>query len=341
MFTGYLYMKTLTTTLLILIIASVCSYGQTAGSFNSATSPTPSPTATPFAAVTPAHSSFGDLTGRIRDLNARMDGIFGEAFRNAGDWFNRSNMASSVDLREQNDKYIARVYLPHFDTSKADVKIEKGVLDIVANANSSANGKSEAEHYEQSITLPKPVESDKMQVQRKPDLLVITVPEGTAGAPAVASSTATPSSETSPASAADQWEGSISNAFARLDTEMNRALNETFPDSFNVGPHASQLESAIKMDDQKDKYVVHFYLPEQNVSNVRVNFDDGQLHLRAKEKSSGTSQPASGTAQQSRDSSTEVTGEYTATISVPGPVNEDQMKVDRQANAVVVTLPKA
>jgi HSP20 family molecular chaperone IbpA len=269
----------------------------------------------------------------MRDLETRMDTIFGDAFRNAGDWFNRSSMASSVDVREQNNKYVARVYLPHFDTSKAKVNIENGVLHIVANGKSSVNGKAEAEHYEQSISLPKPVQSEKMQVQRKPDLLVITVPEQMAGSQTAALSTVSPSPETSPASAADEWEGSISNAFARLDAAMNRALNETFPDNFAIGPQASQLESAVKMDDQKNKYVVHFYLPEKNVSDVHVNFENGKLQLTAKEEHSATPQPGGGSA--------EFSGEYSATISVPGSVNKDEMKVARQANAIVVTLPKA
>jgi len=194
------------------------------------------------------------------------------------------------------------------------------------------NGKAESEHYEQSISLPKPVQSDKMRVQRKPDLLVITVPEGTAGSPAVGSSTAAPVPETSPG-APDEWAGSISNAFARLDAEMNRALNETFPDGFDISSQASQLESAVKMDDQKDKYVVHFYLPERDISNARVNYQNGQLRVTAEEGSNTTSKSGGGSAK--------VSGEYSAAISVPGPVNESDMKVDRQANAVVVTLPKA
>ncbi len=336
-------MKTLTTTLLILFTPFLCSYSQTAdspsptptGSSTPSPTATPfatgSPTATPFSAVTPTQSPFGDVTGRTRDLETRMDTIFGDAFRNAGDWFNRSSMASSVDLREQKDKYVARVYLPHFDTSKAQVRIKNGVLHIVANGKSSVNGKAEAEHYEQSISLPKPVQSDKMQVQRKPDLLVITVPEGTAGSPAVGSSTTTPFPESSPG-AADQWAGSISNAFARLDAEMNRALNETFPDGFDIGSQVSQLESAVKMDDQKDKYVVHFYLPKRDISNARVNYQNGQLRVTAEEGS---------TTSKSGNSPAKVSGEYSATISVPGPVNESDMKVDRQANAIVVTLPKA
>ncbi|MGE5213301.1 MAG: Hsp20/alpha crystallin family protein [Nitrospirota bacterium] len=263
-----------------------------------------------------------------------MDTIFGDAFRNAGDWFNRSSMASSVNLREQNNKYVARVYLPHFDTSKADVKIDRnGVLHIVANGNTSVKDKTEAEHYEQSITLPNPVQSEKMKVQRKPDLLVITVPEQTAGSSAVASSKATPVPETS-AATVDAWEDSISKAFARLNTEMDRALNETFPNNFAVGPHASELESAVKMDDQKDKYVVHFYLPEQNISNVKVNFENGKLRLTAQEEPNATPQPGGG-------GTAEFSGEYNAMISVPGSVNKNEMKVDRQANAVVVTLPKA
>lgn len=269
----------------------------------------------------------------MRQLENRMDTIFGDAFRNAGDGSNRSTLASSANLREQNNKYVARVYLPHFDTSKADVKIENGALHIVANEKNTANGKTEAEHYEQSISLPKPVQSDKMQVRRKPDLLVITVPEQTANLPTVASSTATPSPGSSSGSSADEWENSISNEFAQMETAMDQAFNETFPDTFATGPHASQLESAVKMDDEKDKYVVHFYLPEQNVSNAHVNFDNGQLHLTAKEESSASPQPGTGSAK--------IEGQYSATINVPGPVNESEMKVDRQANAVVVTLPKA
>lgn len=272
-----------------------------------------------------------------------MDTIFSDAFRNANQWFNHSTLASSVNLREQKDKYVARVYLPHFDTSTAQVKVENGALHIVANGEKKGNGNTQPQKYEQTISLPQPVQTNDIKVQRKPDLLVITVPKETTEQSDTASSTATPSPETSSDSAANdyEWEDSIANEFARMNEAMDRALHETFPDSSGFGPQASQLESAVKMDDQKDKYVVHFYLPEQNLSNVRVKFDNGQLHLRAKEQSGTTSAQTSGSSPEPDGNSVKVTGEYTATISVPGPVNESEMKVDRQANAVVVTLPKA
>ena len=85
------------------------------------------------------------------------------------------------------------------------------------------------------------------------------------------------------------------------------------------------------MDDQKDKYVVHFALPNRDVSNVNVNFENGELHLSAQEQKSSSTN-----SQQSIER-----GRYQEMITLPGPVKQSEMKVNRQANAVVVTLPKA
>lgn len=269
----------------------------------------------------------------MQDLDTRMDSIFGNAFRNVGNWFDKSMVASSVDLREQNGNYVTHVYVPG-NTDKADVKIENGALHIVMNDERTINGNTEPEHYEQITNFPKPVQSDKMQVQRKKDLIVITVPKQTASTPAVASAPAAIPAP-SAASGSSAWENTMFDKFAQIQNQMNQALRDVFPNNTSIGATTSQLESAVNLDDQKNKYVVHFYLPDRNVSDVSVNYKDGQLDLTANQQQNTSNQTANGTMQSSESS------RYEEMITVPGPVKDKDMRIDRQAGSVTVTLPKA
>lgn len=82
----------------------------------------PSPTATPSVApsvaatstpiMSPSPTPLADVTTQLRDLENRMDAVFADTFRGMGTWFDQSTRANSVDLREQNDKYVARLYIP-------------------------------------------------------------------------------------------------------------------------------------------------------------------------------------------------------------------------------------
>jgi hypothetical protein len=58
----------------------------------------------------------------------------------------------------------------------------------------------------------------------------------------------------------------------------------------------------VNLDDQKDKYVVHFYLLDRNVSDVSVNYKDGQLDLTANQQQNTSKQTANGTMQSSASS---------------------------------------
>jgi HSP20 family molecular chaperone IbpA len=91
----------------------------------------------------------------------------------------------------------------------------------------------------------------------------------------------------------------------------------------------------VNLDDRKDKYVVHFYLPDRNVSDVSVNYKDGQLDLTANQQQNTSKQTANGTMQSSASS------RYEEMITLPGPVKDKDMTVNRQAGSVTVTLPKA
>src|ERR1700751_981560 len=132
-----------------------------------ADSPTPTPGTSgalsannsPVPAMSPLNtaSPFGDVQLRMRDLQSDMDKIFAQTFHDFGSSFGQSGFASSVDLREQNDKYVARIYLPNGDTSKVNATIKDGNLDIKMNGGAARN-----ENFEQVITLPQPVRADQM-----------------------------------------------------------------------------------------------------------------------------------------------------------------------------------
>ena len=289
--------------------------------------------ASPTTSLISNSSPLADIDKKMRDLEARMDSIFANAFRDVGNWFDNSMVATSVDLREQNGNYVTRVYVPDGNTSKADVKIDNGALHIVMKDQRVVNGKTEPEHFKQIINFPKPVESDKMHVDRKQNLIVITVPKQTMSNPIASAPATTPGA--SSGTTATTWEDSVFKDFARIQNQMDQAVRDVFPNNPSMGITTSQLESAVNLDDQKDKFVVHFYLPDRNTSNVKVHYKDGQLDLTANQQQSSNRQTASGLVQNS------MSGRYEETITLPGPVKDKDMTVNRQAGTVIVTLPKA
>jgi HSP20 family molecular chaperone IbpA len=286
-------------------------------------SATPLPTASPFA----------DVGAQLRDLEGRMDGVFADTFRDVGGWFNQTTRASSVDLREQNDKYIARLYVPKGDSANVDAKVENGVLHITAQNQGTANGQSETERYEQFITLPKPVQPDKVNVQKKDDVVVISVPKTTVGPPTVAAATPAPTETSSPSGSPADWSNEMLAQMNRMQARLNQTVRDVFQNDVVAGASTSQLGSAMNIEDQKDKYIVHFYLPDKNLSDVNVKFENDALHLTAQaQKKSDT---AAGNTQ-----STSVE-RYETMTTLPGPVKDADMKVERKEGSVLVTLPKA
>jgi HSP20 family molecular chaperone IbpA len=281
----------------------------------------------------PAASPFANVNVRLRDLEARMDSIFRNTFQNVGNWFGQGTFASSVDLREQRNKYIARVYVPSGKTSEVNATMQNGALHITANNRRNVHGTNETEHYEQIITFGKPVDATKMQIKRQQDMVVITVPKTRPSAPAVAS--ASNLSATSPVSNSTAWEDQMLNDFDQMQQNMEDAWRNTFPNDLFNNTSTSQLASAVNVEDKKDKYVVHFYLPDRDLSDVNVKFDNGRLELIARNQKIAKTQSENSVAQGSLKTN------YEEMITLPGPVKDREMKVQHKAGAIVVTLPKA
>jgi HSP20 family molecular chaperone IbpA len=130
-----------------------------------------------------------DVLGEMRRMQREMDRIFDEAFSEFRaepqfrEFFDQPRFGSSVDVQEEGDMYVVRAYLPDRDMNNVNVSIEEQTLRLVANAEASDQNQDEGmvswrkSQYSQLLTLPGPVQADKMTVERRENMLVIKVPK--------------------------------------------------------------------------------------------------------------------------------------------------------------------
>jgi HSP20 family molecular chaperone IbpA len=94
--------------------------------------------------------------------------------------------SSSFDLRDRKDHYELRAYLPDVNASDVTVKIDNdqtlhvSVKQQKQQTKNTQNGSasiSELGQYEQVVTLPEPVKSDQMKIDRHGHEIVITIPK--------------------------------------------------------------------------------------------------------------------------------------------------------------------
>jgi HSP20 family molecular chaperone IbpA len=177
------------------------------------------------------------------------------------------------------------------------------------------------------------VQADKVKVEKKDDVVVVTVPKRTASVPAVAAASPAPAASASPSGSPVDWADAMLAQMNRMQARLNESIHDVFQNDLMTGASTWQLGSAMNIEDQKDKYVVHFYLPDKNLSDAKVNFEKNELHLVAQEEKK--SEAAAGTLQST------TVARYETMTTLPGPVQDSEMKVDRKEDSVTVTLPKA
>ena len=94
--------------------------------------------------------------------------------------------SSSFDLHDRKDHYELRAYLPDVNASDVNVKIDDdqtlrvSVKQHKQETNKTRNGSAsvtELGEYEQVVTLPEPVRSQDMKVDRHGHEIVITIPK--------------------------------------------------------------------------------------------------------------------------------------------------------------------
>ncbi len=148
----------------------------------------PEPTV-PDPALLPLQDWDRDVLARMERMRREMDRIFDESFKEFRlvpeykGIFDQSRFGSSVDLQEEGNNYVVRACLPDRDTKNVNVTVDGQTLKIEAKADETDKKQekgaiiSHKAQYSQWLTLPGPVKIDKMQVERKEGMILVTLPK--------------------------------------------------------------------------------------------------------------------------------------------------------------------
>lgn len=97
-----------------------------------------------------------------------------------------ADWSPSVDIEEEDDRYLIKADLPGVDKKDIDVKLENGVLSIRGEKQTeSETGKGTKRHrterfhgsFARSFTLPDAVKADKVDASYKDGVLSLTIPK--------------------------------------------------------------------------------------------------------------------------------------------------------------------
>lgn len=150
-----------------------------------------SPLTAPDSMLSPLSDWENDIFARMDKMNREMDVLFEEAFREFRsapehkDYFDEPRFGSSIDLKEDRENYIFRAYLPDRSMKNVNVIVEDRVLKIEATEQDTTKKDDKAgtlhstrkAAYAQLVTLPGPVKSEQMKVEKKDGLLIVTLPK--------------------------------------------------------------------------------------------------------------------------------------------------------------------
>ena len=132
----------------------------------------------------------------VKHMRQQMDNLLGNAaqfFQGApsiSDPWDAFPVKPDLDLHEENDSYVVRMDVPGSDKSKIDLSMQDRTLTVSGSTDETVEKKdggrllrSERRHgqFQRSITLPGPVDADKMQAKYENGVLVITIPKSIAG----------------------------------------------------------------------------------------------------------------------------------------------------------------
>ncbi len=97
-----------------------------------------------------------------------------------------ADWAPSVDIEEEEDKYVIKADLPGVEKKDIDVKLENGILSIRGEKQTETeSGKGTKRHrterfhgtFARSFTLPDAVKADKVDASYKDGVLVLGIPK--------------------------------------------------------------------------------------------------------------------------------------------------------------------
>jgi len=142
--------------------------------------------------LTPSTDWDRDFLERMDKMRHEMDRIFNESFAEFSlnpdhkNYFDEFNFGSSVNIKEEGPNYIVTAYLPERDMENINATVDGQTLKIEAKAETNSgqtgdkangNAMTHKAQYMQILTLPGPVQVDKMKIDRKEGILTVTLPK--------------------------------------------------------------------------------------------------------------------------------------------------------------------
>lgn len=283
--------------------------------------------ASPAALVTTEKDTSRDFNAKMKQWRTEMSEKFRDAYRSLRGGKEKPSATASIDLREQDESYTVRLDLPGRDLAKVEVRLEGDTLRIAAPAEEKSGA------YEQNIQLGDVEPDATLQIERKlqDNLIVITVPK-MRGQAQTNRSASIPDPAIVPL---EDWDHDVLARMEKMRREMDRVFAESFKELSRMPGHESFFDeerfgSTIDLAEEDDNYIVRAYLPARDMKNVNVTLDGRVLKIEAK-------------AEEEKKGEKTVVGHqarYSQMLTLPGPVENEKMKVDRKENMLVVMLPK-
>jgi HSP20 family molecular chaperone IbpA len=237
---------------------------------------------------------------------------------------------SSMDVREDDLTYSVQVGVP--ETTDVNVRLAGSTLILDSGATESGI------RHEQRLSLPRAQANAALGIRRSEGKLIISIPKGEP-APALGGM-GLPSG--SPVDAGfDTLRNQVLSQAANMLQQMNQADSPAggpTQDLFGslLGSIAPQLQakvagSGFKIEDRGDAYLLTSTLTEEQARHVSVNVDNERaVTITSKHEK----QSASGGA------SSYSSGSSTQSMTLPGPVRGEELKMEYRNARLEIVLPK-
>ena len=243
-------------------------------------------------------------------------------------------LSSSMNLTETDSAYTVRLGVPE----KTPVNVRLAGRRLLLETS----GGEKEPRYDQSLQLPAAVPDVPLGIQRDSGEMVITIPKG---GPA-------PSTASAPDPFRDAFQG-LDNFDAMRDDMLKQAAAmmgqfNQMAKSSSGGSGIDMLQSLLnqsglagviggaaggfELRDETDRYILSAAIPEAQAKNVSVNVDNDRFVTITTKQDQKAG--AGGLAAFSASSSTQ-------SLTLPGPVRVDQMKMEYKNGRLEVTLPKS
>lgn len=242
----------------------------------------------------------------------------------------KSILNSSVAIQEDDSTYSVQMGVPE----TTDVNVRLAGSTLVLDSGAMENGI----RHEQRIVLPKAQADAGLGIKRVGQNLVISIPKGD---PAPAPGGAGIPSRIPMDAGFDALRNQVLSQAANMLQQINQQdapAGGAAQDLFEtiLGGIAPQLQTksagpVFKLEDRGDAYLLTAPLPEEQARNVSVNVDNEQLITITSKHEKKSS--AGGATSFSSGSSTQ-------SMTLPGPVRGEELKMEYKNGRLEVVLPK-